>query len=61
VSDTETIETPGPTPDPPFVVTKADKRRWELCQAIAWRTLGPDAAGVWMAARVLFQSRIPTT
>ena len=54
------IEPPGPTPDPPFVVTTEDKRRWELCEAIARRDFGPDAAGVWMAARALYRSDLPT-
>lgn len=51
----------GPAaPDPPFVATAEDKRRWDLCRAIAEAIFEEDSASVWMAARALFRGEIET-
>jgi hypothetical protein len=51
-------------PEPPYVTSAAERRRWDLAQAIA-RALfedeaGTDPAAIWMATRAVYRSRIKT-
>ena len=45
---------------PPYVSTAAERRRWEAAVAIAEQVFEGDSVGVWMAARSIYRSGIPT-
>jgi hypothetical protein len=48
---------------PPYVSTESDRRRWDLCAAIATDLFGGvtgSSADVWAATRALYRSDIPT-
>jgi hypothetical protein len=47
---------------PPYVGTREEVERWELCVAVAAGAMGeiPASESVWFAARVLYHSSIPT-
>jgi hypothetical protein len=49
-------------PDPPFVVSEADRLRWALCVGVANAIFADtgDPAAPWFAARSLFHSNLPT-
>jgi len=48
-------------PYPPYVVTEAERERWDLSEGIA-RLIFDDAgeAQVWQATRSIFRSDFPT-
>ena len=49
---------------PPYVRDAEDRRRWDLCSAIAELLMqdptGSPAHEIWMTTRSLYQSPIPT-
>lgn len=58
-------ENPTPNPYPPFVTTADEKRRWDACAEAAdamFADLEPAQRReqAWSAARVLYNSDIPT-
>lgn len=64
-AEPEMQEAPDLEPEqyPPYIVTPEQKRRWNLCAAIAERDFGGedgDPATAWMATRSLYQSDMPT-
>lgn len=49
---------------PPYVVTAEEKRRWDLCVAIAQELFeGSEgaAAVLWQTTRVLYHGQLPMT
>jgi hypothetical protein len=51
----------GPAPHPPYVESAEERRRWDLCEAIAEALFGDlDRASVWMATRAIYRSDLPT-
>ena len=48
-------------PYPPYVITEAERKRWDLAEGIA-RLIFDDAgeAQVWQATRSVYRSDIPT-
>jgi hypothetical protein len=55
----EAFEVP---PRPFFVITEAEVRRWRVCVEVAAVVMGApvDNEDVWMAARCLYNSDLPT-
>ena len=45
---------------PPFVATEDERKRFRLALGIARQQFGKDEAAVWMAARSLYHSDLPT-
>jgi hypothetical protein len=44
---------------PPYVVSDADRERWQNARIVAENTLGPDATpdSVWQLRRTIFHNR----
>jgi hypothetical protein len=50
---------------PPYVLSEADRERWDLCHGIAEKQVelygdGPDARYVWMMTRWFYATDVPT-